>query len=244
MAAKTAETRYVLHKKIDESPETLRLIFRPVSERLADFSPGMFVMILGYDGKGNKYGGRAFSIASDPGSNELELLAIKQPTHGGSTHETHFLTAKEGDEFVVTGPIGKFTVELGGGQKIAVFAGGTGLAPFASLLRKEARVQSGTDISMVYSVRRPQEVLLKNEIEALQKKIRLKTVVTVTRPEGGDIWAGRTGHIDSKMILDSMPDIGERVCYICGSLGFSKAVKAELMKLGVNERDIKIDAWG
>ncbi len=255
MANRLPKAEYVLKEKIDESPDTLRLVFAPVNERMAEFFPGMFIMIGGVRDSSGRQGGmaapRAFSIASDPGSDEVEIIAIRKPMHGNATHESHFVASKVGDRFVVEGPLSsgaagrKFVIELDPKRKMALFAGGTGLAPFASLLRKEDRVRSGTDISVLYSARRPEEILLRREIEDMARRNKLKFDVTITRPDSsGQAWAGRTGRISAGMISGSIPDVAERDCYICGSRDFSNSIKAMLLSLGVPEDRIRMDAWG
>ena len=97
---------------------------------------------------------------------------------------------------------------------------------------------------MLYSVKYPNEIIRKDELAELGKRINLNTVVTVTRPQQGDGWTGQTGHIDADMIKKCAPDFAERVPYVCGPLNFAKAMKEALLSLGIPEGKIKCDVWG
>ena len=72
----------------------------------------------------------------------------------------------------------------------------------------------------------------------------LKLAITVTRPKEGDGWTGQTGRIDSVMIRKYVPDLVERICYVCGPMAFVNAVKAALTGLGVKDEAVKAEMWG
>ena len=162
--------------------------------------------------------------------------------HGRFT--SHLDTAKVGDIYYVTGPHGQFKFVPQEDKKVLFIAGGTGIAPFISMLREIKQLSSGNDVSLIYSVKYPNEIIRKTELEDLAKSLTLKTTITVTRPKEGDGWTGYTGHINGDMIMKSTPDFLERTPYICGPLAFVKALKDALVLLGVKQEKIKADVWG
>ena len=97
---------------------------------------------------------------------------------------------------------------------------------------------------LLYSIRFPNEIIRKEELEQLEKDIGMKMVITVTRQENSEGWNGEKGHIDDAMISKYTPDIMERTTYICGPLPFVKAMKDSLAKLKVPNERIKADVWG
>ncbi len=238
------ERKYTLVEKIDETPEVLLLKFMPEDNQPTPFDPGMFMMITGIDETGKRYTGRAFSIASDPAVSGMEFMVIKEPTHGEHIGRSHFVDAKLGDIFFLKGPNGQFRFDPKVDKKVIFLAGGTGLAPFISMLRNIMSTNSQCDTVLLYSTKFPSEVILKEELNSYVNDLHTKLVVTVTRPQPGDGWAGQTGHIDATMIKNYAPDCTDRTAYICGPLAFVKAAKDALVSLGLPNERIKADVWG
>ncbi len=239
------ERKYILAEKTDETPEVLIVGFKPDDGMPpSPFDPGMFMMITGVDAAGKRYTARAFSIASDPSSPEIEFFVIKQPTHGEHIGTSHFMEAKEGDIFMLKGPNGQFRFDPNKDKKVLFIAGGTGLAPFMSMLRHMKLVEADCDIDMLYSVKFPTEIIRKDELDGYRSTLGLKLTVTVTRPTAGDGWAGQTGHVDANMIQKYSQDVNERMCYICGPLPFVKAVKDALASIGIPPQRVSADVWG
>lgn len=234
------EKDYVLSEKIDETPEVLLIRFTPADGKPSPFDPGMFSMIFGIDSEGKRWPGRAFSIASSPSSSVYEFYAVK--VHAG--HTTHFMEAKINDKYVLKGPNGQFRFDPATESKVLFLAGGTGVAPFMSMLRHIKETAAKTDVNMLYSIKYPTEVIRREELSSLQKETTLNLTITVTRPQEGDGWTGQTGHVDAEMIRKYAPDFMERAPYICGPLPFVKAIKDALLQLGMSPEQIKADVWG
>jgi NAD(P)H-flavin reductase len=100
------------------------------------------------------------------------------------------------------------------------------------------------DCRMMYSVKYPDEIAENEELNQMEIDMNLKTFITVTRPKPEDNWKGDTGHVDAAMIQKDVPDFKDRVSYICGPPAFVKAVKDDLVSLGVPEKNIKAEMWG
>ncbi len=238
------ERKYMLAEKKDETPEVLILKFMPEDGKPTPFDPGMFMMITGVDGAGKRYTARAFSIASDPSTPGLEFMIIKEPKHGDHLGTSHFISAKVGDTFMLKGPNGQFRFDPSVNKKVMFIAGGTGLAPFISMLRHIKVTGSGSDVVLIYSTKFSTEIIAKDELNGYVKDLGLKLVVTVTRPQQGGGWTGQTGHVDAAMISKYARDFAERTFYICGPLPFVQAVKDAITALKVPPERVKADVWG
>lgn len=208
------------------------------------FDPGMFMMITGIDAAGKRYTARAFSIASDPSTPGMEFMIIKEPTHGDHIGRSHFVDANIGDIFYLKGPNGQFRFDPGIDRKVLFIAGGTGLAPFISMLRHIKVTSANCDNILLYSTKFSTEIISKGELNNYTSEIGTRLVITVTRPQPGDGWTGQTGHVDAEMIKKYAPDYMERTAYICGPLPFVKAAKDALASLGVPNEKVKADVWG
>lgn len=234
------EKPYRITEIIAETPDVT--LFRLMSEdkALMDFDPGMFIMLACIDQTTNERIARAYSIASAPNQDFIELYI--HMIHGKFT--SHLDAAKIGDIYYVSGPHGQFRFSAATDKKVLFLVGGTGLAPCMSMLRDIKSKNSGTDVVLLYSVRYPNEVIRKNELAELEGLLALKAIVTVTRPQPDDGWTGQTGHVDAEMIKRYSPDFMERKAYLCGPLPFVKAIKEALISLGMKEESVKVDVWG
>jgi ferredoxin-NADP reductase len=247
---KVDSLEYKLIRKVDASPETLVLQFEPVGGAVR-FKPGGSVMIRGVDEAGKKYAPRAFSVASAPSNPLLKLIAIKMPKHGNNVHISHFVDAKEGDKFLLSAPQIKFpAVNFGPGNNIdpekdrfLIIAGGTGIAPFRSILDEIATMTKRLDVALIWSVRTPSEIIEREQVTRLEQDGIAKVIITVTRPVEGDGWRGKTGHIVDDT-LAAVPDIQKRTALICGSLSFATQLTDLLRKYGVDVQKDNVDAWG
>ncbi|MCL4546876.1 MAG: FAD-dependent oxidoreductase [Candidatus Marsarchaeota archaeon] len=241
---KIIEKKYQLYERIDETKDVIIVKFKPENGQPLNFTPGMFIMISGIDETGKVREARAFSIASDPLSPILELYAVKEHPLLGVMHRTFFLDAKINSTFIVKGPYGQFVFDINNDKKVLLIAGGTGVAPFMSFLKHMDATSSNIDVVLMYSVRFPTDIIRKDEIKEFEKKLNLKTIITVTRPQPNDNWNGLTGHIDSNMIKTQCTDFLERKVYICGPLAFVKAMQDSLSSLGAKKENVKADIWG
>lgn len=238
------ERKYLLSEKKDETPDVLILKFMPEDGQPCPFAPGMFMMISGADSTGKKYVARAFSIASDPSTPGMEFMVIKEPRHGDHIGKSHFVDAKIGDVFYLKGPNGQFRFDPSTNKKVAFIAGGTGLAPFTSMVRHIKVTNSQNDAILFYSTRYPTEIIWKDELSSYLTNPGIRMVITVTRPQPGDGWTGQTGHIDANMVRKYSPDFMERAFYICGPLEFVKAIKEALTSLNIPTNKVFADVWG
>jgi ferredoxin-NADP reductase len=240
--------RYVLYEKVEETPKDLFLSFMPHDGNNIQFLPGMFVMIGGIDSQGKTFPKRAFSVASEPSSNNIDVLAIKEPHNRPS----HFIEAEVGDVFIIEGPHGKFTIDQPNSKMLFV-AGGTGYAPFRSALREILRNGSGgnADIHLLWSLKHTEEIARREELASMIKSIRgLSVTITITRSDEGtqefqpEAWKREAGRINADMLRRDVPDAAERAAYICGSNDFGKSVEAALLSVGTPKEKIKKDIWG
>lgn len=230
---------YEVYDIIHETPDVDILKIKDDDGIKLDFNPGMFVMLTYTDPNTNKSITRAFSVSSAPKSDILEFYI--HMIHGQFTSKIEDM--RIGDKLQVSGPHGQFKFVPGEEKKVLFIAGGTGLAPMMSMLREIENNSIGTDVVLLYSVRFPDEIIAKDELSDISKKIKLKISITVTR-ESDEDWSGERGHIDADMIKRDCDDCSERTVYICGPLKFVKAMKTATSSLNIEPVKVKADVWG
>lgn len=136
-------------------------IDRPPSFR---FRSGEFVMIGLHDGA--KPLVRAYSIASPAWAEELEFLSIKVPD-GPLTSRLQQIRPSD-QIYLGRKPTGTLVCDaLLPGNRLFLFATGTGLAPFLSLLRDPDIYERFAQIVLVHSVRRVSDLAYHDDLTAL-----------------------------------------------------------------------------
>jgi ferredoxin-NADP reductase len=215
-------------------------IFRLGSEGagIGPFTPGQFVFMHILDEKGASVVKRAYSIASSPADEDLEFC-IKM-VDGQLTGRLGKLS--EGDTVGIEGPFGHFTYT---GQKKAGFmAGGTGVAPFLSMLRRIASEGTEGSFILFYSARKREDLVYAEELSRLQKaNPGIKVVITLTREEETD-WAGECGRINHDMIAKHAGDAKDFDWWVCGPMEMVKSMRVCLAGMGADIKRIKLESWG
>ena len=205
---------------------------RPQSLR---FRSGEFVMI-GLPGDNGKPILRAYSIASPSWDEELEFYSIKVPD-GPLTSRLQKI--KIGDQVILkTKPVGTLVVDaLLPGKRLYMLATGTGIAPFASLVRDPEVYEKFDHVILTHTCRTRDELVYGAElIENLTNDPLIGEMVegklsyypTTTREE-----SDKTGRVTDKIRSGELfEDLGfpawntedDRVM-ICGSMGLNLEIK-------------------
>ncbi len=175
-----------------------------------------------------------FTISSSPTENFIEFT--KKIT--ASEYSQALDAMKPGDWAKLNGPFGEFTY-AGENVKIGALTGGIGITPLRSICRFCVDKKLPTDIAMLYANKTEDEIVFKDELEAMQKadpRLVIKNVLT-RQPD----WKGLKGHVDGNMIKEQIPDYRERTFYICGPPGMNEAMKKALKSLDVPDERIRLE---
>ena len=214
---------------------------RPASFR---FRSGEFAMIgLVVDGK-PLY--RAYSVASPSWAEELEFFSIKVQ-EGPLTQ--HLQAIKPGDKVLMRKkPTGTLVLDaLTPGKRLYMFSTGTGIAPFASLIRDPETYEKFDEVILTHTCREVAELKygfdLMEEIKAdemLSEIVgdKLKHYATVTREDFP--FKGRITDLieNGKLFTDlGVPPLDPAVdrAMLCGSMAMIKDTAALLEKAGLTE---------
>lgn len=140
-------------------------LFSFATERAPEFrfENGHFVMIgLEVEGKPLM---RAYSIASPNYSEELEFLSIKVDDGPLTSRLQHI---KEGDTVLVgKKPVGTLVLgDLHPGRNLYLFATGTGLAPFLSIIRDPEAYERFEKVILVHGVRQVSDLAYRDYLES------------------------------------------------------------------------------
>jgi benzoate/toluate 1,2-dioxygenase reductase component len=169
---------------------------------------------------------RSYSFSSRPGEHRISFLIKKIP---GGVMSSWLEQAKIGTTLDLTGPLGSFY--LRDVQNPLLFlAGGTGLAPFLSMLEVLAQQQSSQTIHLIYGVTRDLDLVLVDQLEAFTGRLPNFTYATVVaedttnHPRKG--WV--TQHMPQDMLTGGNVDV-----YLCGPPPMVDAVRSYFDHKGV-----------
>ncbi len=219
--------------------------FRVTRPRSLRFRSGEFVMI-GLLGDNGKPLLRAYSIASPSWDEELEFYSIKVPDGPLTSRLQHI---QPGDEIILRPkPVGTLVLDaLLPGKRLWFLATGTGIAPFASLMRDPETYERYDQVIMMHTCRQQAELAYGHDlVESLKDDPLIGELVgdkllyypTTTREPSAHM--GRitdnltSGKVFADLGVPAMTPAQDRAM-VCGSLAFNIDVKAVLEGFGLRE---------
>ncbi|HET9681819.1 MAG TPA: ferredoxin reductase family protein [Candidatus Limnocylindrales bacterium] len=133
-----------------------------------------------------------------------------------------------GTRVLVEGPYGAMTGARRLRRKVALIAGGIGIAPLRALL--EALPARPGELALVYRARAPKHVIFQEELDLLAQS-RGATVEYLVGRRGSP----QMPHdpLRAASLRRLVPDIADRDVYVCGPVAMIARVEAALEELGV-----------
>ena len=217
-------------------------VTRPQSLR---FRSGEFVMI-GLLGDNGKPLLRAYSIASPAWDEELEFYSIKVPDGPLTSKLQHI---QPGDEIILRPkPVGTLVHDaLLPGKRLWFLATGTGIAPFASLMREPETYEKYDQVIMMHTCREVAELEYGRQlVDSLKDDPLIGEMVgdkllyypTTTREHFHHMGRVTDNLTSGKVFADlGLPKMNrdEDRAMVCGSLAFNVDVKKILEDFGLTE---------
>lgn len=206
------------------------------------FVAGQYIQLLSPKYKGsNEEVYRAYSIASDPEKNDLVDLIIRRVPNGICTTWC-FDILKEGDPVNLNGPYGDF--RLSDTEAPMVFiAGGSGMAPFVSILSYMRNTGSKRQVKYFYGGNTTQDQCMADEMKMFEEALEgFEFIPVVARPEEDSDWKGETGLV-TEAVQRSYKDLSGHEGYLCGSPGMIDASIKVFKELGMSEENVYYDKF-
>jgi NAD(P)H-flavin reductase/ferredoxin len=201
------------------------------------FEPGQFVELEVVE-LGLK---RAYSLANTPNwEGKLEFLIRLQPQ---GQFATYLQQAKPGDKLQVHGPSGTFGMMDQSLNPRCFVAGGAGLAPFLSILRRMAEWGENHPVQLLLGVNNEQELFYQQELNQLMDAIpQLRVEICVW--QASDNWQGFHGtpvealkaYLANAKVL---PDV-----LLCGPPMLVEAATKAAVEAGVSAERIYSERFG
>ncbi len=181
---------------------------------------------------------RPISISSSPRQRAYYDITIARITTG-FVSDFFLDKVKVGDEFEASEPAGNFYHNpVFHGDEVVFLAGGSGVTPFASMIREVLSAGIKRQIHLLYGVKTEDAAFFKEEFELLAKSHK-NFVFTLVVSEPTESYTGRAGFISADTIKEVVGDLDNKMFYICGPQVMYGFCGSELDKLKVAARRIR-----
>jgi predicted ferric reductase len=165
-----------------------------------------------------------FSLSAAPDGRRLRITVKALGDYTGALR-----AIPPGTRVIAEGPFGAFTAAARRRPRVVLIAGGIGITPILALL--EDMPGGPGDIAVVYRALRAQDVILRDELDALARR------------RGADVHYVLGDHRIQEPLTPArlqalVPDIAERDAYVCGPPGMTEATRASLSRSGLSRRHI------
>lgn len=200
---------------VNKFDDLVEVQLEPIS-RIISFAPGQFVYIM-FD-QFQEHGYHPISISSGRRSSTLRLVM---------RHAGDFTSAidklKKGSTASVKGPYGNFTLDLSNPRKQLWIAGGIGVTPFLSGAMSLRKSTDSGHIEMIYASGDVKPYGLE-ELEQIERTNKVFNYSLFAED--------KLGFVSFEAIKSQVPDIAERIIYICGPPPMLNALRTEAEAAG------------
>lgn len=229
---KNRKKKFYVKEIIWDSPDVFSLIVK--SEQNFSFKPGQFCF-LRLNKKG-LYARHPFTISSGP---EDEYLSFTIKNSGRFTKSASQL--KEGEEVIIDGPFGIFTIGNKEEKKDLVFiAGGVGITPFMSMIKYFLSKNEKPNVILLYGVRTEKDLIFRKQLDEI-KESWFKKIYILSEEKNSQNF--EFGFVDESFIKKYVKDIKNSLFYVCGPEIMKEKIIKILKNLGVKKKDIKIESF-
>lgn len=226
--------------KETESTATFRLVAAD-GGYLPPFQAGQYINL--FVEIGGIRTSRPYSISSPP--NQAAYYDITVRRVGAGFVSVYLLDkVRTGQLFESTSPAGNFYHNpLFHGGDLVFIAGGSGITPFMSMLREVTDRGLARNLHLVYGSRNEEDIIFARELlERSADYPNLSVTMVVSEPPEG--YAGPRGFITGDLLEKLLGDFDGKMFYICGPEAMYTFVQAELAKLAIPGKRIRIEVYG
>ncbi len=228
--------------RIRQETPTIKSFHLDLDGREINFQAGQWVdFFVTLEGAGAVGG---YSITSSPAVQTSIGLAVRRDAGGHPVTSWLHEEARVGDGVEVSLG-GDFIYEPDEAESVVLIGGGIGLTPLMSIIRAADELAAITRLSLVYSASSPDELLFRDEIEAISaRNPRIRHTFTITRPTPDTLaeWRGSTGRIDAALLRAAGTD-RDALHFICGPPDMIRSTVATLRALGIPRTRIRYEQW-
>ncbi|GAA0448505.1 ferredoxin reductase family protein [Streptomyces olivaceiscleroticus] len=167
----------------------------------------------------------SLSAPADPRFLRITVKAVGR-------HSTAVAGLAPGTRVWAEGPYGGLTPARARAGKSLLLAGGVGITPLRALFETLPG-----DTALIYWARRPQDLALRGELDAIAAARGARVHYSVSSP------AGYALPLTADALTQQVPDLAERDVYLCGPPGMTDAARTALRAAGVPRHRIHHESF-
>ncbi|KAF9131896.1 NADH-cytochrome b5 reductase [Mortierella sp. 14UC] len=168
---------------------------------------------------------RPYTPTSDVDQTGSFDFVIKR--YEGGPMSSHIHGLKPGDTLSVKGPISKHPFKTNQFETVSLIAGGSGITPMIQIISGLLKDKADkTKINLIFANVTPEDIILKDELDAYAKAYPDRFKVTYVIDKAVDGWKGPTGYVNAELIKKYIPEVaaGNTKTFVCGPPLMMKAV--------------------
>ena len=195
------------------------------------FEAGQYIQVrlpklLGRDPKGPS---RVFSITSSPLDDERVSIAYRDT---GSGFKQTLRKLPTGEEVMIEGPHGFYTLPRDASRPVIFVAGGIGITPFVSMLRFAAQTDRAVPrVTLLYANGNRKSAAYLEELDELARRSARLSL------------RNHFGIVDEATVRRSVGDLAASRWYVAGPPAMVDAIRGTLHSLGVDQRDVLFEEF-
>ncbi|MFF8910662.1 globin domain-containing protein [Streptomyces olivaceoviridis] len=235
--------QWTVLERREETPDVASFLLRPADDgplRQARAGQYVSVRVLMPDGIHQT---RQYSLSNAPGD-RLRRITVKrvasvaQAPEGEVSHQLH-RTVHAGDELTLSAPFGDVVLD-DEDTPLVLISAGIGCTPMIAMLEHLAATGSARPVRVLHADRTPTDHALRADTRRLVDELPDAWANFWYEQDATEEPGSRTGLMD----LDGLALPADADVYLCGSLPFMRAVRAQLLGAGVPARRIRYEVFG
>ena len=189
---------------------------------------------------------RSYSVASAPDEGDTIELVIERLDDGEVSTYFHD-SAAPGDTVEIAGPHASYFVwRPGVDGSVLLAAGGSGVAPFLSMVRQRARLADPTPMLLLYSARTWGDVIARDELLAHERRQSGFTACFCLTRDVTRRSSDFARRVDQAVIDAMLARLGGTPThtFVCGANTFVGAIADFLLAAGVPAGSVRTERYG
>lgn len=215
----------------NETKDTFTLTLK--SEKVFLFKAGQFCFLR--LNKDKLYARHPFTISSSPKENELRFTVKLTGKFTKTLSEL-----KRGENIIVDGPFGIFTIE-DYDKNLIFIAGGVGIAPFMSIIRDKIEDNRTQNIVLLYGSKTKEGIIYREQIDNIKNDWFEKVYILSDDHFFPKTSEYETGYINKEIIKKYVRNTNNSLFYICGPESMENSVQKSLKELRIKNENIIIE---
>jgi predicted ferric reductase len=178
--------------------------------------------------------GHPYSLSAAPTDDTLRITVKDLGDGSGALADV-----RPGTRVAIEGPYGRLHAGVRTRRKVTLLASGIGVTPLRAVL--EELPQNPGDVTLVYRASRPDDLVLRAEIDHLAKARGARVFYVLGhRVPGRASWLpASAGHLsDVEALRELVPDVADQDVYLCGAQHWMDAARQAVLAAGVSPERI------